>query len=71
MTVLAFLTDPEVVRRIPVHLGWPTAAPPTSKARSSEPQLGFELPPVEGREVEAEEGGRSAGEDGSRIRPPP
>jgi hypothetical protein len=35
MVVLAFLTDPAVLRRILTHLSLPTAPPPLAPARSS------------------------------------
>jgi hypothetical protein len=72
MVVLAFLTDPEVVRKILAHLGLPTAAPVVAKARSSAPALGFDLPEMdcfpdrsEGKE------GEDSGVEDDRIRPPP
>ena len=72
MVVLAFLTDPQVVRKILKHLGLPATAPPLVRSRSLGRVLGFAL---------AEEEGASTGEwgdegDGSGtpvppIRPPP
>ena len=43
MTVLALLTDPEVVGRILRHLGLPTMAPALASARLSGRVLGFAL----------------------------
>jgi len=43
MTVLAFLTDPEVVQKILAHLGLPTSAPALTPARTPQPELGFAL----------------------------
>ena len=43
MTVLAFLTDPEVVRKILAHLRLPTSPPPLASARSSGTPMQFDL----------------------------
>ena len=70
MTVLAFLTDPDVVGRILRHLGLPTTAPALASAgRSPQPELGFVL-----AGEDAEPGRRDAegdGEEGSGPRAPP
>jgi hypothetical protein len=70
MTVLAFLTDPEVVGKILRHLGLPVCAPALAAARPAGRELGFAMP----EHVSApgdEEGGADAVEAGSPVRPPP
>ena len=72
MTVLAFLTDPDVVGRILRHLGLSTSAPALAPAGSPQPELGFAL---------AEESGASGRDQGAGgggpvgteplVRPPP
>jgi hypothetical protein len=44
MTVLAFLTDPDVVAKILRHLRLPTSAPAFTAAKSTTPAPGFDLP---------------------------
>ena len=43
MVVLAFLTDPKVVRRILTHLGLPSPSPPVAPARLPDDQLDLEF----------------------------
>jgi len=43
MTVLAFLTDPEVVKKILAHLKLPICPPALVRARSTGAPLGFQL----------------------------
>ena len=72
MVVLAFLTDPGVVRRIPAHLKLPTVVPAVARARSSASPFGFELT-EEGfgsSSAEAEIGPNSDGSEPS-VQPPP
>ncbi len=66
MTVLAFLTDPDVVGKILRHLGLPTTAPALASAgRSPQPELGFTL-----AGEDAEPGRRDAeGDDGEEPGP--
>jgi len=42
--LLAFLTDPPVVRKILAHLGLPTEAPPLARARPPPPQHAARFP---------------------------
>lgn len=44
MTLLAFLTDPEVVQKVLVHFGLLTSAPALASTRSSGRSLGFASP---------------------------
>jgi Putative transposase len=70
MTVLALITDLEVVGRILNHLGLPACAPPLSPARQKSEPLGFELGEEDseaGRGTEETEAQYGAG----AIRPPP
>jgi hypothetical protein len=84
LTVLAFLSDPEVVVKILRHLGWPTAPPPLSPARCAPEQLllevwqpalggrrGEELEEGEGPDREGPEAGESRGEGERFGRSPP
>jgi hypothetical protein len=59
MTVLACITDPEVVRKILAHLKLPTCPPPLARARRTAEPLGFEL----GEECLSATAGVEAGED--------
>ena len=70
MTVLAFLTDPDVVEKILRHLGLPVSAPALSPARSS--PLGFALPEEESGlyETDRDDGGDTIVSE-AVIRPPP
>jgi len=43
MVVLAFLSDPEVVLKILVHLGLPTCAPALAVAKRPAPEMGVAL----------------------------
>lgn len=70
LVVLAFLTDPEVVRKILACLGLPTSAPARAKAGSSDPPLGFDLPD-EHIESDRTEGSIQQGVEVGSIRPPP
>ncbi len=68
MTVLAFLTDPDVVQKILRHLGLPTTAPALAAAgRSPQPEMGFTLAgeEAEPRDAEGDDG------EGSGPRAPP
>ena len=72
MVVLAFLTNPDILRKILGHLGLPTTAPAVTKARSSVSPLGFDLPePDPGSEPAQPHEREMAGEDGEFVRPPP
>ena len=73
MTVLAFLTDPEVVGKILRHLGLPTSAPALAAAtRAPQPDLGLELAGEEAEPRDAEgDGGEECGPRAPPSRPPP
>ncbi|MBD3238011.1 MAG: hypothetical protein GF330_15030, partial [Candidatus Eisenbacteria bacterium] len=48
MVVLAFISDPPVVRKILGHLGLPTIPPPVAAARNTwEPESNLLIPPME------------------------
>jgi hypothetical protein len=70
MTVLAFLSDPQVVGKILKHLGLPTMAPALAAATTSAPVLGFVLPEDDGGPAEAGDG-RNPGPGQPSTRPPP
>ena len=74
MTVLAFLTDPEVVGKILKALGLPGTAPTLSPSRWSGREMGFALAENEAAAADAgglgDEGEGSA-QRSSPIRPPP
>jgi hypothetical protein len=70
MTVLAFLSDPEVVGKILRHLGRPTVAPALAASRGPAPALGFVLPQDEAGPADVGHGGDTCpGEPATR--PPP
>jgi hypothetical protein len=64
MTVLAFLSDPDVVAKILMHLGLPTSAPALAAARAPQPELGFTLA------GEAEGPAPGEGDEDPDFRPP-
>jgi hypothetical protein len=70
MTVLAFLSDPQVVGKILKHLGLPTTAPALAAANRPAPALGFVLPKNEASPAEAGDEGE-AGPGEPATRPPP
>ena len=72
MVVLAFLSDPAVVKKMLDHLALPAIAPALAPARSSGRALGFALP--EEHSASDREDGDDAGDSGAPeppIRPPP
>jgi hypothetical protein len=71
MTVLAFITDPDVIRRILSHLHLPTSPPPLAKARIAGTALAFPL--EEGELLALEPVDRATEADGAEEcgRPPP
>jgi hypothetical protein len=77
MTVLAFITDPEVVSRILSHLHLPTSPPPLAQARTAASPLAFPLEDEGVLALErvggAAEAGKAAGAGGAEEcgRPPP
>jgi hypothetical protein len=76
MTVLAFLSDPEVVEKILRHLGRPTVAPALTASCGPAPALGFVLPQDDAGPADVGNGG-DAGPGGPPTRralegrPPP
>jgi hypothetical protein len=70
MTVLAFLSDPDVVGRILRHLGLPTMAPALAAANRPTPAFGFVLPEEDAGPTEAGVG-RDADTWEPPTRPPP
>ena len=70
MTVLAFLSDPQVVGKILKHLGLPTMAPALAAASLSAPVLGFVLPENDAGPAEAGDG-RNPDPGQPSTRPPP
>ncbi len=70
MVVLAFLSDPEVVQKILMHLGLPTVVPALTTARTPRPELGFALPEEDSGPAGGNHG-RDAGPGEPLIRPPP
>lgn len=70
MTVLAFLTDPEVVVKILRHLGLPTVTPAHAAAGGPAPAFGFARPEEDARPADVNEGGE-AGPGEPPTRPPP
>ena len=72
LTVLAFLSDPEVVGKILRHLGLPACAPALAAARPSGRVLGFALPEEDsGFGGGGDDGCGESRDSGIPIRPPP
>ena len=71
MTVLAFLSDPDVVYKILRHLGLPICAPALAPARSTTQPLAFELPDVSTPQHKGFPHGQEATAPEPPIRPPP
>jgi hypothetical protein len=71
MTVLAFLTDPDVVGGILRHLGLPTTAPALVPAQAPAPPLVFLLPEGAGTAYARRDSGRVDGTGECPPRPPP
>ncbi len=72
MVILAFLSDPEVVRKILRHLGLPSSPPALAPARSSGRTMGFALPEEEGAwDGDPREETDDCATSKPRIRPPP
>jgi len=71
MTILAFLSDPDVVYKILRHLGLPICAPALAPARSMAQPLAFSLPQAtRPARAEADAGGSITPPE-PPIRPPP
>ena len=71
MIVLAFLTDPEVVRKILTHLKLPTLPPPVARPRVTGSALALPLSAGEGMASDGEEDDAAPVLEERNERPPP